>query len=172
MRKWTTIVVALAVTALTTATAFAQTPDDARNGRVSTNDRPAPFQGLKRLLIQRVIDELQLTQEQGQKLLPLIDKTIQQKRALFRELRQIQAQLQAVVDKKPVDPAAIQLQLSRLEQLHKRHVAQHVALIAQLKAVLSVEQQARLVLLIPKMRDRVHNFVRRFGGVDKFRFHN
>ncbi|MCA9520496.1 MAG: hypothetical protein KC609_05970 [Myxococcales bacterium] len=170
MKKFTLSICALAIVSLATTTAFAQSQNDPAPNRPGEIQRP--FSGLKRLLIQKVIDELQLTRTQGQTLIPLVERTIQQKRALFVELRAIQAKLQTLVSQTPVDQAAIRAQIQLLERLHAKHLAQRAALITSVKSILTVEQQARLVLLVPKMRQRAHQFMQRFGGLRTFRFHD
>jgi len=130
---------AAVVVALLALPALGQAPTplpDERVGRI-----------IEALLIWRLVDELDLTDQQIARLFPRI-KTLKEIRLdLGRRKRVLENDLRQLLRQRPPDRDAIRLKLAELNDLRVEIERRRQLVLRQIAAILTLEQQARFALI-------------------------
>lgn len=106
----------------------------------------------KRQGLARVIQELNLTQEQATKLYPVLRAHRQQMRPLRRQLRMVRRSLRKELQGPTPDQNAVSALLAKLTALrNQRHVSMQ-ALLSKTQAILTPVQQAKLTMALQSRR--------------------
>lgn len=130
---------AAVVVALMALPALGQAPTplpDERVGRI-----------IEALLIWRLVDELDLTDQQIARLFPRI-KTLKEVRLeLGRRKRALENDLRQLLRQRPPDQDAIRLKLAELNDLRVDIDRRRQLVLRQIAAILTLEQQARFALI-------------------------
>lgn len=130
---------AAVVVALLALPALGQAPTplpDERVGRI-----------IEALLIWRLVDELDLTDQQIARLFPRI-KTLKEIRLeLGRRKRALENDLRQLLRQRPPDQDAIRLKLAELTDLRVEIERRRQLVLRQIAAILTLEQQARFALI-------------------------
>ncbi|MBI3974812.1 MAG: periplasmic heavy metal sensor [Armatimonadetes bacterium] len=133
------VLLAAVVVALLALPALGQAPTllpDERVGRI-----------IEALLIWRLVDELELTDQQIARLFPRI-KTLKEIRLeLGRRKRMLEADLRQLLRQRPPDQEAIRLKLAELNDLRVEIERRRQQVLRQIASILTIEQQARFALI-------------------------
>lgn len=126
---------------------------------------------LEALLIWRLVDELDLREEQIARIFPHL-RALKYARIQFGERRlAAEGEIRRLLAARPVDRSQVEIQLKELEAAQAEFRRKRAAALAGIRAALTVEQQARFALIqdtferetAALLRD-VHRFVERQGG--------
>lgn len=112
---------------------------------------PAPNPRAERiieaLLIWRLVDELDLTEAQIARIFPRI-KTLKEIRLqLGRQALILREELRELLRQRPRDEAAIRAKVAELDALRREIETRRERVLREIRAALTVEQQARFVLI-------------------------
>jgi len=107
------------------------------------------------LVVLRIAEALQLSDEQTVKLAGEFRRTAQQRRTMLAEKTALEAKLEAQLARKPVDDAALSSLTEQLVAVDRGISQLPNELWTSIQPVLTVEQRARLVLLRGKMKKQV-----------------
>lgn len=154
MKRNLSLTLALVIALLSSTTVFAVTPPPTHQ---------ALFKVLKQRFTQKMIDYLDLSQSQGDTLVPYFEKHLRKAHALKRGFDASHKQLSALLKQSPTNDAAISAELKRVEALMRQHQTLRQDALATLRATLTVKQQAKLVVLLPKLKHKlfaVHQLMR------------
>ena len=112
----------------------------------------------------RIVEELKLDQAASARLFPILAKYDEQEMALATERRDITRELQALLAAPHPDEARITAAVDRmLANRTKRHAFKDERL-RELRKVLSTVQQAKLVLLLPRLEREFAAFIQDAAG--------
>ena len=132
-------VLAAVVVALLALPALGQAPTplpDERVGRI-----------IEALLIWRLVDELDLTDQQIARLFPRIKALKEIRLDLGRRKRALENDLRQLLRQRPPDQEAIRLKLAELNDLRVDIERRRQQVLRQIAAVLTLEQQAKFALI-------------------------
>lgn len=102
---------------------------------------------IEALLIWRLVDELNLTDQQIARIFPRIKALKEIRIELGMRSVQLQRELRTLLQQQPRDEEAIRARIAELDQL-RRHIEQRrQQILREIHAALTVEQQARFVLI-------------------------
>ncbi|MDQ7829549.1 MAG: periplasmic heavy metal sensor [Armatimonadota bacterium] len=102
---------------------------------------------IEALLIWRLVDELDLTEAQIARIFPRI-KTLKEIRLqLGRQALILREELRALLRQRPRDEAAIRAKVAELDALRREIETRRERVLREIRAALTVEQQARFVLI-------------------------
>lgn len=121
-----------------TVPGFGQTPA-ARNPRAE--------RVIEALLIWRLVDELQLTDQQIARIFPRIKALKDLRIELGREKVRLQRDLRRLLQASPRDEQAIEARVAELEALRDQIDRRRQGILREIQAALTVEQRARFVLI-------------------------
>lgn len=125
-----------AVVALTIPAAGQAPPRDPRAERV-----------IEALLIWRLVDELNLTDQQIARIFPRIKALKDLRIELGREKVRLQHELRALLQQRPRNEDEIRVKINELEQLRVRIEGRRQRVLREIVSALTVEQQARFALI-------------------------
>lgn len=125
-----------AVVALTIPAAGQAPPRDPRAERI-----------IEALLIWRLVDELNLTDQQIARIFPRIKALKELRIELGREKVRLQLDLRELLQQRPRSEEAIRAKIGELEQLRIRIDRQRQRVLREIASALAVEQQAKFVLI-------------------------
>jgi hypothetical protein len=116
------------------------------------------------LLVLRIAEALQLSDEQTVKLAAEFRRVAAQRRTMLAEKTALEAKLEAQLARKPVDEATVSSLTEQLVALERNLVLLPDELWKSIQPLLTVEQRARLVLLRGKMKKQVDGARQRRRG--------
>ena len=125
-----------AVVALTIPAAGQAPPRDPRAERI-----------IEALLIWRLVDELNLTDQQIARIFPRIKALKELRIELGREKGRLQLELRTLLQQRPRNEEEIRAKIGELEQLRARIERQRQRVLREITSAMTVEQQARFVLI-------------------------
>lgn len=133
------VLLAAMVVALLALPALGQAPTplpDERVGRI-----------IEALLIWRLVDELELTDQQIARLFPRIKALKEIRLELGRRKRVLEADLRQLLRQRPTNQEAIRLKLAELNDLRAEIERRRQQVLRQIGAILTIEQQAGFALI-------------------------
>lgn len=133
------VLLAAMVVALLALPALGQAPTplpDERVGRI-----------IEALLIWRLVDELELTDQQIARLFPRIKALKEIRLELGRRKRVLEADLRQLLRQRPTNQEAIRLKLAELNDLRAEIERRRQQVLRQIGAILTIEQQAKFALI-------------------------
>lgn len=133
------VFLAAMVVALLALPALGQAPTplpDERVGRI-----------IEALLIWRLVDELELTDQQIARLFPRIKALKEIRLELGRRKRVLEADLRQLLRQRPTNQEAIRLKLAELNDLRAEIERRRQQVLRQIGAILTIEQQAKFALI-------------------------
>lgn len=131
-------------------------PERARNERDRKN-----FRKKMRLMAKlEMLEELNLTEEQQDKLIPLVKQFEKNRDSIFEDMKKTANELNEELDKTSPDKAKISSLIAKLKESRTKLYELHNNHLKEVEQILSVEDQARYILLPYKMKQKVREFVR------------
>lgn len=113
----------------------------------SPTPNPRAERIIEALLIWRLVDELDLTEAQIARIFPRI-KTLKEIRLqLGRQALILREELRELLRQRPRDEAAIRAKVAELDALRREIETRRERVLREIRAALTVEQQARFVLI-------------------------
>jgi Spy/CpxP family protein refolding chaperone len=145
------------------------TPPTAPAGAVDSKKPPGELrkevlERMRALRAWRIVEELKLDEAASARLFPILAKYDEQEMALATERRDITSELQTLLAAPRPDDARITAAVNRmLANRTKRHVFKDERL-RELRKVLTPVQQAKLVLLLPRLEREFAMFIQEVAG--------
>lgn len=102
---------------------------------------------IEALLIWRLVDELNLTDQQIARIFPRIKALKDLRIELGMRKVALQRELRALLQQQPRDEAAIRAKIAQLDELRQRVEQQRRRILREIQAALTVEQQGRFALI-------------------------
>ena len=144
---------------LITAAAFGQGQPPARGDAGISPER------MEMLKLWRIIDELEIEEEQAAELFPYWSKHQRDKRELVGERLQATRALHHLLMEEGVSDADIEKQIDEIRGIDRRVEEQESEFRDGLEKRLSVRQQARLIVFEQRFRGDLRDMVRGFRGM-------
>ncbi len=123
------------------------------------------------LLIWRLVDELNLTDQQIARTFPQIKALKEARLTLGRQKLQLQLELRDLLQAQPRDQEKIRAKVAELDQLRIQIEQRRQRALREIAGVLTVEQRARFALIVEtfeagtiRMLDEVRRIVEQQGG--------
>jgi Spy/CpxP family protein refolding chaperone len=165
------LLVGAAVVAAGAGRASAQAPHRAPAAAPSGNDKRSSEQLRKEVLERmralrawRIVEELKLDENASARLFPILAKYDEQELALAAERRDIAQELRTLLAAPRPDDAKLSAAIDRMiANRVKRHAFKDER-IKELRKVLTPVQQAKLVLLLPRLEREFAQFIREVAG--------
>lgn len=123
-------------------------------------------QRVEMMLMWKLTNALDLDVETAAKLFPLVSKQAKERRAFVRKAKNIFDDMKDALAEDSVDEEALRKYISDMEEIKAGMDEMQRRHLTELKKILSVEQQARLFLVLPEFTEGLRNVVaeaRRFG---------
>jgi Spy/CpxP family protein refolding chaperone len=136
VRRGVLLVLAVLLAAGVPAASQSPPPRDPRTERV-----------VEALLIWRLVDDLNLTDQQIARIFPQIKALKEIRLALGRRRMHLEAELRALLQAQPRDEAKIRAKVAQLEQLRNQIIGRREHALREIHDALSVEQQGRFALI-------------------------
>lgn len=102
---------------------------------------------IEALLVWRLVDELDLSDQQIARLFPRIKELKGLRLGLGRRKRALEFDLRQLLAQRPQDPDAIRIKVAQLQALRIEIEQRRLRILRQIQSVLTVEQQARFALI-------------------------
>ncbi len=102
---------------------------------------------IEALLIWRLVDELDLTDQQVARIFPRIKALKTLRLELGREKVRLQRELRTLLAQRPRDENAIRTKVADLDQLREQMDRRHQRILREIGTVLTVDQRARFALI-------------------------
>ena len=132
--------------------------------RSSDQLRKEVLERMRALRAWRIVEELKLDETASARLFPILAKYDEQELALAAERRDIAQELRALLAAPHPDDAKLTAAIERmLANRVKRHALKDER-IKELRKVLTPVQQAKLVLLLPRLEREFAQFIREVAG--------
>lgn len=129
------------------------------------DDRPQfSAQRLELLRLWRLVDELEVDEGQAEKLFPVWSRHRRQRQELQADRKRMTEELRELLGGKDVDDDALQKRIGEIRGLDKKRGELEAAMNTELTKLLSVRQQARLLLFSDQFRDDLKEIIRGFRG--------
>lgn len=149
MRYSSTFILAAGLLAISTSIA-AQTPNESRRDRMRT------------FLVLRISEALDLPEEKALQISKVLRDAEEKRRELVQERRQVEGQLRSALERTGTwDAAAFAKLIARANELDSQIAMIPETSFRQVQDLLTVEQQARLVLLRPELQEQIRRNVER-----------
>ncbi len=116
-------------------------------GQVPAARDPRAERVIEALLIWRLVDELNLTDQQIARIFPRIKDLKDLRLDLGREKVRLQRDLRDLLAQQPRDENAIRAKVAELEQLRDQIDRRRQRLLREIAAALTIEQRAKFVLI-------------------------
>ena len=147
---------AIAVAATVTATAPALAADPATtpipgDGRTAEQLRHEVIERMRALRAWKIVDELKLDQATSARLFPILSKYDDREMALMKERHDIMRELRTETEAASPNNAKLSAAIDRLVALRAKQHALQDEKIRDLRKALTPAQQAKLVLLLPRI---------------------
>lgn len=157
----TRVLAALSLLAVGTTAAVAQPPP---NG--PRRDRARTF------LVLRIADALNLSDEKALQVSGIIRKADEERRDLRSQRQGIEKQVRDALEHSPRDATELGKLIGQANELDERLATVPERSLREVQKILTVEEQAKLVLFRPELQDQIRDAVRRrldppddrFGG--------
>lgn len=133
-----------------TVPGFSQAPapnPSAASGAGPAARNPRAERIIEALLIWRLVDELQLTDQQIARIFPHIKALKDLRIELGREKLRLQRDLRALLQASPRDERAIEAKVAELEALRDQIERRRQGVLREIQSALTVEQRARFALI-------------------------
>ncbi len=144
-----------------------RTPAAAPSGndkRSSDQLRKEVLERMRALRAWRIVEELKLDENASARLFPILARYDEQELALAAERRDIAQELRTLLAAPRPDDAKLSAAIDRMiANRVKRHAFKDER-IKELRKVLTPVQQAKLVLLLPRLEREFAQFIREVGG--------
>ena len=102
---------------------------------------------IEALLVWRLVDELDLTEQQIARVFPRIKQLKEVRLELGRRKRTLEFELRQLLAQRPQDSDAIRVKVAQLQTLRAEIEQRRQRVLRQIQTVLTVEQQAKFVLI-------------------------
>ena len=102
---------------------------------------------IEALLIWRLVDELDLTEQQIARLFPRIKALKQIRLELARRKRDLEAGLRVALNQRPPDEETIRIKVAQLNALRAETEQRRQRVLRQIASIFTLEQQAKFVLI-------------------------
>ncbi len=102
---------------------------------------------IEALLIWRLVDELDLTEQQIARLFPRIKQLKELRLELGRRKRALEADLRRTLAQRPPDQETIKIKVAQLQALRVEIEQRRQRILRQINGILTVEQQAKFALI-------------------------
>jgi len=116
---------------------------------------------VKAVVMAKIIDELDLDEAGAQKLFPVLNKYQDQIAALHKDNGDARRELKKLLDADKVDDAKVNKQIDRIAGNHAKIATLEADMIKDVRKVLTASQSAKLVVILPLIRDRLEKRIRR-----------
>ena len=107
----------------------------------------------------RIVDELKLDESASARLFPILAKYDNEERALTAERRDITLEINALLAAPKPDDAKLNAAVNRMLANRQKRIASKDERIKEARKVLTPVQQAKLVLLLPRLEREFQRFV-------------
>ena len=132
--------------------------------RSSDQLRKEVLERMRALRAWRIVEELKLDENASARLFPILARYDEQELALAAERRDIAQELRTLLAAPRPDDAKLSAAIDRMiANRVKRHAFKDER-IKELRKVLTPVQQAKLVLLLPRLEREFAQFIREVGG--------
>lgn len=102
---------------------------------------------LEALLIWRLVDDLNLTDAQIARIFPQIRALKNARLEFARRQRELREEIRGLLRQRPRNPELIEVKVAELQTVKTQFERRRAAILQRIQAALSVEQQARFVLI-------------------------
>ncbi len=102
---------------------------------------------IEALLIWRLVDELDLTEQQIARLFPRIKALKEIRLALARRKRELEVGLRVALNQRPPDEETIRIKVAELNRLRAETEQRRQRVLRQIASIFTLEQQAKFVLI-------------------------
>jgi Spy/CpxP family protein refolding chaperone len=102
---------------------------------------------LEALLIWRLVDDLNLTDAQIARIFPQIRALKNARLEFARRQRELREEIRGLLRQRPRNPELIEVKVAELQTVKTQFEQRRAAILQRIQAALSVEQQARFVLI-------------------------
>lgn len=153
------LILAVFLVCMATSTVFAQVPPFGEENIFKK--RHEIRERIEQMRMWRLLEVLDLSDEKAEKFLPVFNAFQREQKGLEKRKRGILKELEDELDKEKVDLKKVQSSLDDLEQNRILFENNTVSFLSKAKEVLSLEQQARLVLFEESFADRVKDMIRK-----------
>lgn len=136
----------MAVSPVAGQPAPAPVPPQQSPGPTSPPDDRA-HRAIEALLIWRLVDELNLTEQQIAQIFPQIKALKELRLGLGRRMVRMRRELRALLRQEPRDEDAIRTKIAQLEALRGEIIRRREAIMGQIRSALTLEQQAKFALI-------------------------
>jgi Spy/CpxP family protein refolding chaperone len=116
---------------------------------------------IKEKVTAKIIDELNLDEAGVQKLFPVMDKYEDQIAALQKDNGEARRELRNLIDADKVDDKKIEKQIDRIAANRTKIATLEADLIKEVRKILTPTQAAKLVVIMPLIRERMERMIRR-----------
>ncbi len=130
-----------------------------------------PLEGPRRdrartFLVLRIVDALSLNEQDALKVSGTVRQSDERRQQLIKQRQALEEKLQGALAKKPTDPAELGKLVSEGNEIDQQLALIPEDTFRELQKVLSVEQQAKLMLFRRELQGEVRRAIqgRRFGG--------
>ena len=145
----TTTALILAIVLLAPSLGRAQaTPSGQRRDRART------------FLVIRLAEELHLSDEKALQVSAVMRASDDRRRELSQQRDQVEAQIRTALDRTPQDDAELSKLIAQANEIDQKHSQIAESSYLDVQKLLTVEQQARLVLFRPQLRRQVRGAIR------------
>ncbi|HMF41775.1 MAG TPA: hypothetical protein VKQ32_13950 [Polyangia bacterium] len=107
----------------------------------------------------RIVEELKLDENASARLFPILAKYDDEERALTAERRDITQEIKTLLAAPKPDDAKLNVAINRMLANRQKRIASKDERIKELRKVLTPVQQAKLVLLLPRLEREFARFV-------------
>lgn len=142
-----------------TSTPFAQKPPHGKE-KMFKNEQEIR-ERIEQMRMWKLLEILELSDEQAEKFLPNFRDFQKEQKELEHKKREILKELEDELNKKSVDLKKIQTVLDDLEENRNLFENNRASFLSKAKEVLSLEQQAKLVLFEERFAERVKEMIRK-----------
>ena len=131
-------------------------------GQPSAARSPISTQRMELLRMWRLVDELEIDEAQAEKLFPVWSRHRRLRDELRADRKRLTDELGKLLDKEDVEDAALEKQIGDIRALDRKSDETKTAMQKDIAQLLTVRQQARLLLFDESFRGDLREIVRMF----------
>jgi len=157
--KRLTLILAVFLACIATSTAFAQGPPFGKEKMFEKGHEIR--ERIEMMRMWKLLEVLDLSDKQAEKFLPILNAFQKEQKELEKRKRETLKELEDELSTEKLDLKKVQLYLDDLEENRIMFENNRVSFLSKTKEVLSLEQQAKLVLFEERFAERVKEMIRK-----------
>ena len=119
---------------------------------------------MKAVVTAKIIEELDLDEEGAKKLFPVLDKYQDQIAALHKDNGDVRREIRKLLDADKVDDAKVNKQIDKIIANRAKIATLESDMFKDVRKVLTATQAAKLVVILPMIRERLERKIRKAAG--------